>query len=142
MSERGSTTVDNRTNTILVVDTADKLDAVKRLVSKLDIPVRQVLIESRIVIADNSFAKDMGVRFGVSGVGNKDTLTTTAGTLEGTDSFVEQGITNGTPLPNGASPPSLNNRLNVNLPASGSPARIALAILGSNSLLDLELSAD
>lgn len=141
MSERGSTTVDNRTNTILVVDTSDKLDAVRKLVSKLDVPVRQVLIESRIVIADNSFAKDMGVRFGVSGIGNKDTLTTTAGTLEGTDSVIQQGVVSGTPLVN-ASPPALNRRLNVNLPAStGNPARIALAILGSNSLLDLELSA-
>jgi len=142
MSERGSTTIDERTNTILVVDTADKLDAVKKLVAKLDIPVKQVLIESRIVIADNSFAKDLGVRFGVTANGNEDTLVTTTGSLEGTDTIVSQAIDNGgTPLPIPTIPPAVPQRLNVNLPASGSPGKIALSILGSNTLLDLELSA-
>jgi len=142
MSDRGSTTVDERTNTILVVDTADKIDAVKKLVAKLDIPVKQVLIESRIVIADNSFAKDLGVRFGVTANGNEDTLVTTTGTLEGTNTIVNQAIANGgTPLPSPTTPPSVANRLNVNLPVTGQPGRIALSILGSNTLLDLELSA-
>jgi len=142
LSDRGSTTIDDRTNTILVVDTAAKLDAVKKLIAKLDIPVKQVLIDSRIVIADNSFAKDLGVRFGVTANGNEDTLVTTAGTLEGTNSVVNQAITNGgTPLPTPTTPPSIGNRLNVNLPVTGNPGRIALSILGSNTLLDLELSA-
>ena len=67
LSERGNVTVDGRTNTLLVQDTTAKLDDIRRIVTRLDIPVRQVMIESRVVIANNDFARDLGVRFGVSG---------------------------------------------------------------------------
>jgi type IV pilus assembly protein PilQ len=67
LSERGNVTVDTRTNTLLVQDTTAKLEDVRRIVTRLDIPVRQVMIESRVVIANNDFARDLGVRFGVSG---------------------------------------------------------------------------
>ncbi|MBD3666834.1 MAG: type IV pilus secretin PilQ, partial [Kangiella sp.] len=70
LSERGSVTVDQRTNTLLVQDVATKLEDVRRLVGQLDIPVRQVLIEARIVTADDGFARDLGSRFGVSDVMN------------------------------------------------------------------------
>jgi type IV pilus assembly protein PilQ len=66
MTERGNVSVDDRTNTLLVRDTVQALDGIRSLVSTLDIPVRQVLIESRIVIADDTFNRDLGVRFGVS----------------------------------------------------------------------------
>jgi type IV pilus assembly protein PilQ len=144
LSERGNTTVDDRTNTIIVVDTADRLLDVRKLVAKLDIPVRQVMIESRIVIADNAFAKDLGVRFGVTAINNDSTLTTTSGSLEATETMIQQGIVNGTPIPPPVNPGSLSDRLNVNLPAlppAGSPGSIALAVLGANTLVDLELSA-
>ncbi len=144
MSDRGSTTVDERTNVIIAVDTVDRLEDVRNLVNTLDIPIKQVLIESRIVIASNSFARDLGVRFGVSAVGNNATLTTTAGSLEGTSTIINQGVARGRPIPAPVIPPSQDDRLNVNLPAlptSGSAAGIALAILGSNALIDLELTA-
>ncbi|MCW8946343.1 MAG: type IV pilus secretin PilQ, partial [Sedimenticola sp.] len=64
--ERGNVSFDERTNTLLVRDTAAKLDDIRRLIGRLDIPVRQVLIESRVVIANDDFAKDIGVRFGMS----------------------------------------------------------------------------
>lgn len=64
--DRGNVTFDERTNTLLVRDTAAKLDDIRRLISRLDIAVRQVLIESRVVIANDDFAKDIGVRFGLS----------------------------------------------------------------------------
>ena len=67
LSERGNVTVDSRTNTLIVQDTTAKLDDIRKIVDRLDIPVRQVMIESRIVIANNDFARDLGVRFGVSG---------------------------------------------------------------------------
>ncbi len=67
LSERGNVTVDGRTNTLLVQDTSAKLEDVRKIVGRLDIPVRQVMIESRVVIANNDFARDLGVRFGVSG---------------------------------------------------------------------------
>jgi type IV pilus assembly protein PilQ len=66
LSERGTVTIDERTNTLLVQDIASKLADIRKLVAKLDIPVRQVLIESRIVIANNNFARDLGVKFGYS----------------------------------------------------------------------------
>jgi len=69
LSDRGMATTDARTNTLLVQDTAAKLVEIRQLVARLDIPVRQVLIESRIVIADNNFAKELGVKFGL----NKET---------------------------------------------------------------------
>jgi type IV pilus assembly protein PilQ len=72
LSERGNVTVDVRTNTLLVQDTVSKLEDIRRLLLKLDIPVRQVLIESRIVIANNDFAKDLGVRFGTTFEGSVD----------------------------------------------------------------------
>ncbi len=65
--DRGSVSVDARTNTLLVQDTAARLEEIRRLVNRLDVPVRQVMIESRVVIANNDFARDLGVRFGVTG---------------------------------------------------------------------------
>jgi len=64
LSERGNVTADERTNTLLVKDTASKLEEVRSLVELLDIPIRQVLIESRVVIANDDFAKDLGVKLG------------------------------------------------------------------------------
>lgn len=84
LSDRGNVTVDVRTNTLLVQDTVAKLEDIRRLLQRLDIPVRQVLIESRIVIANNDFAKDLGVRFGANFDGSfGDNFTLTAGALPG-----------------------------------------------------------
>ena len=66
MTSRGNVTVDQRTNTLLVQDTADALTDIRKVVQVLDIPVRQVMIESRIVVANEDFSKDIGVRFGYS----------------------------------------------------------------------------
>jgi type IV pilus assembly protein PilQ len=66
IGERGSVSIDERTNTLLVQDTAAKLSEVRALVTSLDIPIRQVLIESRIVIAINDYARDLGVKLGAS----------------------------------------------------------------------------
>jgi type IV pilus assembly protein PilQ len=63
---RGSVTFDQRTNTLLVMDTAARLDQIREVVARLDIPVRQVMIESRVVIANNDFTRDLGVRFGLA----------------------------------------------------------------------------
>ena len=136
MSERGSVTIDERTNTLLLNDTADKLEEIRRLINKLDIPVRQVLIESRIVIANNDFSRDLGVRFGATGVRSNGSsgVIGSAGSLSGTDTLVSGGS-----LP--ANIPTLNNRLNVNLPVASPTGQIALAVLGSDYLVDLELSA-
>jgi type IV pilus assembly protein PilQ len=136
LSERGNVTVDDRTNALLIRDTADKLVDIRKLVAKLDIPVRQVLIESRIVIANDDFSRDLGMRVGVSGARsvNGNGAIGVSGSLNGTDTMVQSA-----PLP--VNLPSLSDRLNVNLPVSNPTGQIALAVLNSNYLVDLELSA-
>jgi type IV pilus assembly protein PilQ len=139
LSERGNVTVDQRTNTLLIRDTAEKLSDIRKLISKLDIAVRQVLIESRIVVANDDFSRNLGVRMGVTGARSNGAngAIAVSGSAAGTDTMVGTA-----PLP--LSLPSLDQRLNVNLPVtstSGAPGQIALAVLGRDYLLDLELSA-
>jgi type IV pilus assembly protein PilQ len=145
LSDRGTVTVDERTNSLLVQDTASRLAEIRKMVTQLDIPVRQVLIESRIVIANDDFERDLGARFGVTNVsknGNSGVISTT-GSATGNDTVVNSALSN---LSTGTTPypvtmPSLDNRLNVNLPVASPAGSIGLAILGKNSLVDLELSA-
>jgi type IV pilus assembly protein PilQ len=66
LSPRGSVVVDARTNTLIVHETAKRLDEIKKLIRKLDVPVRQVMIEARVVIADDSFTENLGVKFGAA----------------------------------------------------------------------------
>ncbi len=151
LSERGSATIDQRTNTLLLSDTTDRLDSARELIAILDIPIRQVMIESRIVIADDDFAKDLGVRFGVTSVNDRNgDLLFGSGSLDATDNMAGSALDNlasGTPnapypieIPMGAG--GIPQRMNVNMPVVGNNAgRIALSILGANTLLDLELSA-
>jgi type IV pilus assembly protein PilQ len=67
LSPRGKATADIRTNTLIVIDTPKQISKIREIIKILDVPTRQVLIESRVVIASNNFARDLGVRFGVSG---------------------------------------------------------------------------
>ena len=147
--DRGNVTVDERTNTLLVRDTAAKLEDIHRLVNKLDIPVRQVLIESRVVIANDDFAKDIGVRFGFSransiGGGNEievgggkpgqiSTMIYDSGTHLNTNVGIENPAGSG------------NRALMVNLPSElggdrGGAINFLIGKIGSY-LLQLELSA-
>ncbi|MEL7448166.1 MAG: type IV pilus secretin PilQ [Pseudomonadota bacterium] len=145
LSDRGSVSIDARTNTLLVQDTADKIVEIRRLVRTLDIPVRQVLIESRIVVANDDFSRDIGVRFGFTGVqeNGSDGLLAVSGSAVGNDVIVSSGLENlnttGSPFP--VSVPGLDDRLNINLPVANSAGSAALAILDSDYLIDLELSA-
>jgi type IV pilus assembly protein PilQ len=66
ISERGNATVDSRTNTVIVKDTSKQLEQIREMIRLLDVPVRQVMIEARIVIADKNFAQEIGVKFGVA----------------------------------------------------------------------------
>lgn len=133
LSEQGKISVDIRTNTIWVQDSNTKVEEVKKLVKQLDVPVKQVLIEARIVEVTKDFARDLGIRWGIS---KPKQL---SGTLVGANQMQQ-----------GTSPANVNpytQRLNLDLvaaPIAGmTPASvgIALAKLGDNILLDLELSA-
>jgi type IV pilus assembly protein PilQ len=132
LSDRGMVTTDERTNTLLVQDTASKLVEIRQLVSTLDIPVRQVLIESRIVIASNDFSRDLGVKFGLSKQTefNDDHIIAAGGTLD--------SIRNNNIIDPGFQPDGLL----VDLPVIGATSSIGLAVgkIGSH-MLNLELTA-
>ena len=139
LSARGSISFDTRTNTLLLNDTPEKIKQLRDIIAVLDKPVQQVLIESRVVIANDSFSRDLGAQFGVSGaraVGNKQVI-----------------VGGGIPTVTGNSSEYFNNAagttyttsgLNVNLPSSTAAAAggsIGLGIIGKNFALDLELQA-
>ena len=127
LSPRGRIVADERTNTLMISDIPKKVAQMRELIAVIDRPVDQVLIEGRIVIATDSFARDLGARFGVSG--SRDYGGNTAvigGSIEGNNSATGGG-------------------LNVQLPAggftNGAPASLAYTLLGANFSLDMELSA-
>jgi type IV pilus assembly protein PilQ len=164
LSKRGSVTVDDRTNTVFIQDTGARLEEVRRLIQQLDVPVRQVLIEARIVIADDKWGRQLGARFGTQSAFNTNnynlgvsgTLTDTTSPIannpvsRGSSSLVGPSTSAGTPnwfsgtgttglVPIGAQP----EQLNVNLPVVGAAGQLALSILnlGSGNLVNVELSA-
>jgi type IV pilus assembly protein PilQ len=148
MSERGSIAVDDRTNTLLVQDTADHLQNIRRMVRTLDVPIKQVLIESRIVVVGDTFSRDLGVRLGVTGINESGTNNGgqfISGTGNATNTMVTSAIANlgdpanGTIFP--VAVPSLSNRYNVNVPIAEAAGRFSLAILEADYLVDLELTA-
>ena len=142
LSPRGDVAVDDRTNSLIIKDVPDKLVEVRELVAALDVPTRQVMIDSRVVIASDDFSRDLGVRFGVTGIRETgEGVNVIGGRLEGTDQIIGDAVDNlintGQPFPVGV--PDLAQRLGVNLPVGG--PSLAFAILGANYLVDLELSA-
>lgn len=168
LSARGSVSVDERTNTLLVTDTAEQIDSVRALVSELDRPVRQVLIEGRIVIARSTFTHELGVRFGVSGMADvNNNVLSLSGSAEANDRMNNVALARrqflgqrpGRPgfLPDADPPqnigdpieigtggiaiPTLQDRLNVNLPVTNPAGALGISFLADNLLLDLELSA-
>ena len=141
-SERGSITVDDRTNSIIAYQTQERLDELRRIVSQLDIPVRQVMIEARIVEANVDYDKELGVRWGgnfFSGNGKwsaygKDGARsfTDDGSvlLPGTDTVGDVTLSEGTaPVPF------------VDLGVSSSTSGIGFGFLSNHAILDLQLSA-
>lgn len=145
LSERGSVGIDDRTNTLLVQDTAERLQNIRRLVRTLDIPIRQVLIESRIVVVNDDFSKELGVRFGATAYNenSSDGATVISGSGGGTNTMIGSVTdnlgSNGTIFP--IELPSLTDRYNVNLPVGNPAGRFSLAVLETEYLVDLELSA-
>jgi len=132
LTSRGQVTVDTRTNTLLVRDTVKGLDTLKSAIETLDIPVKQVLIEARMVTVRDNMDEQLGIRWGMSGSSvDNDTQSVYSGTLNG----IEQ-------IQDGSSEQSFVDRLNVNLPVASPAGSLALQLakLSDGSLLDLELS--
>jgi type IV pilus assembly protein PilQ len=135
LSKRGSITVDVRTNTIFVQDVPARLDDVRRLISQLDIPLRQVQIEARVVIADDRFGRELGVRFGsAAGITANSRNVGISGSI-GTSNQIAGGTT-----PSSVTNPS---DFNVNLPVVGAAGVLGLTFLnlGNGNVVNLELSA-
>lgn len=125
--ERGSITVDERTNNIIAYQTQDRLDELRRIVSQLDIPVRQVMIEARIVEANVDYDKQIGVRWG--------------GRTDRSRKWSVGGLDD-----NGDEAGNTGNDLTANIPfvdlgAPDATAGVGIGFLTNNALLDLELSA-
>jgi len=138
LSERGNVSIDKRTNTLIIQDTVAKIAEIRQLITSLDTPVRQVLIESRIVIANNNFSKSLGVKFGYSA--NEDLGGHGNGVVFGGKTPGDTTFSGGTAF----NTTSGENYI-VSLPAvleGAAPASVGLAIgkIGSY-LLQLELSA-
>ncbi|MGS3179533.1 type IV pilus secretin PilQ [Aeromonas dhakensis] len=135
LSAKGAVSVDERTNVLVVKDTADVISNIKRMLDILDIPVKQVVIEARMVTIDDGFDEALGIRWGVTkndGHGNS-----TSGTIEGNDG---SGNNNGGST---ITRPGVDDRLNVNLPVTNAAGTLAFQVarLANGTLLDLELSA-
>ena len=130
LSPRGRLVADARTNTLMISDIPKKIEAMKRLIHEVDRPVDQVLIEARIVIATDTFARELGARFGVAGAkqygGNRGVI---SGNLEDNTSIINDGEHL---IPSG---------LNVDLGLSDPAGSIAYTLLGANFSIDLELQA-
>src|SRR5688500_10945451 len=141
LSGRGSMSFDRRTNTLLVIDIPHKVAEIKRLVSLLDNPVDQVLIEARVVIATESFARELGAKFGINGATGDRNDPSSVGFGGYTVSAGNNAI-NRSENPTGPGFDIDNSGLNVNLPVVDAAGSLALSILNfGNYMLDVELSA-
>ncbi|MDD5460824.1 MAG: type IV pilus secretin PilQ [Methylococcales bacterium] len=128
LSSRGSVVVDARTNTLIVRETAKQLEEIKKLIHSLDVPVRQVMIESRVVIATNTFAKELGVRFGVAKTADLGSGKTIAVGGEGTRGDINGGV--------------VVNDMLVDLAASNPYGALGMTLArGADYVLNLEISA-
>jgi len=146
LSKRGSAVVDARTNTLFVQDTPSRLEEVRKLVAKIDVPVRQVMIEARIVEASDSFAKNLGVRLGYhdlnpSTFGNANQpRVSVGGGLVDVAGHAAGGAQGSTPI-------FIPDSLSVNMPSTGLngfPAGVASLVLFNSAatrFLNLEISA-
>lgn len=148
LSDRGTVTVDERTNTLIIQDTSDKIDEIRALVSKLDVPVKQVMIEARIVRATDSFSKELGVKWGILSDGAANNRNLLVGGSEQTlwdlrEFDVETQQVGNTSISYPSYTIERPSNLNVDLGVTSTGAsRIAFGLLRmSDFMLDLELSA-
>lgn len=145
LSPRGKVSVDERTNTLLVQETVSQIKSIRELVKALDVPVEQVLIESRIVSATDGFGKELGARFGITPAwANANSVGIGTGHLgTGTTDYFNS-IAAASVDPTGKTLtklPGLTDRLSVNLPVTGASGAFGFSVLTKDFMVDLELSA-
>lgn len=147
LSERGTVTVDTRTNTLIVKDTSSSIENIRALVSKIDVPVRQVMIEARIVSAKDNFSKQLGVKWGLLSNGAATNRNLLVGgsqkAITGLKEFdVETTTVNGKTIRYPSYDVTVEDNLNVDLGIGGAAGKVAFGLLNmSDMMIDLELSA-
>ena len=136
LSKRGSAVFDGRTNTLFVQDTGSRLDELRKLIVKIDVPVRQVMIEARIVIADDKWSKQLGFRFGGRGGFNRGNNNLGVASTLNQSGAISTGTT---------TPTAAVDIPNISVPIAGADptASIAFTLLniGSGNLIGFELQA-
>ena len=145
LTDRGTVTIDARTNTLIVKDTAETISNIRDLISKIDIAVKQVMIEARIVSATDTFSKEIGVKWGILSQGAASNRNLLVGgnlsTIDKLKTYTTATNADGTTYPVYSGLTAANN-LSVNLGATNAAGSIAFGLLSiSDLLLDLELSA-
>lgn len=145
LTDRGTVTIDTRTNTLIVKDTAETISNIRDLISKIDIAVKQVMIEARIVSATDTFSKELGVKWGILSQGAASNRNLLVGgnlsTIDNLKTYTTAINSDGTTYPVYSGITAANN-LSVNLGATNAAGSIAFGLLSiSDLLLDLELSA-
>jgi type IV pilus assembly protein PilQ len=142
LSERGSVIVDDRTNSLLITETAQKLEEFRRIVKLLDVPIRQVLIEARLVVANSDFSKSVGVKWGAAGiVGVNNNPLYYGGSKDAVGNAINTNAKNAAGIAAGTSPVTIPDALSVNMGATAPTSSFALGYVSQDVRLELELSA-
>jgi type IV pilus assembly protein PilQ len=145
LSSRGSVMVDQRTNSLLITETAQKLQGLRKIIKLLDVPIRQVMIEARIVIANSDFSEELGIKWGVGAVtsaGNNDVYfgANNTSVLDAYNTNAENAndfLNDPTTIPLNVFPQALN----VDLGLEAATGQFAIGFIADDYLLSMELSA-
>ncbi len=140
LSSRGRLVADERTNTLMISDIPKKIEQMKELIRVIDRPVDQVIIEARVVIATESFSRELGAKFGINGATGKPGDRSSLGFGGSADASAANAFARQEAILSGDRQ-SLTRALMTNLPVEGAAGTLALSILNAGYLLDVELSA-
>ena len=142
LSGRGTIQVDERTNTLIAHDTGRRLEKLKQLLDALDLPARQVLIESRVVVANRNYSRNLGLRWGLTAAKRRGegSALVVSGTGDATGRIAEE-LEASEGAPKALTAADIADRYSVSLPVAGASGRFSVALLHPDYLLDLELAA-
>ncbi|MEG3191806.1 type IV pilus secretin PilQ [Lysobacter sp. D1-1-M9] len=144
LSPRGRLVADERTNTLMISDIPKKIEQMRELISVIDRPVDQVIIEARVVIATETFSRELGAKFGISGASGDPGDRSSIGFGGDTNASAQNAIDRGNAVNINDNPRGLDTisrSLMTNLPVANPAGAVALSILNAGYLLDVELSA-
>ena len=142
LSARGVVQAHERTNSLIARDTAPRLEKLAQILAELDLPARQVLIESRVVVANRNYGRNLGLRWGASAAKRRDdgSAVAVSGSGKATESILES-LQSAQGEPASLTSAEVADRYSVNLPVAGASGQFSLALLHPDYLLDLELAA-